>query len=240
MLLSPHSADQQQYDVTPKIACRRQSTFRFTGWVQASCARASKLFNLDHPPLPGSGPVSCKEFYRQLALYGTERQKVNAPVPPEFAARVQHPNVYQEYRGESFQEFLRAEDEAARPAREAQRLAAIQASEAVQGAKRRQRERESAAQKAKVAQAFRDFWAAYPVDATKNIMKYAFDRGYIPSPTLWDGDKVQIAKANAELNSESCHQAYDPSGTSWRQRAEIIREATKKKQPVTQAGQHAN
>jgi hypothetical protein len=140
-------------------------------------------------------------------------------------------------RSGSFKEFLQGEEEAARPAREAQvrEQAAREQREQVARAKRMQLE--SAAQQAKAAEAFRGFWATYVQSDT--ICQYHYDfasaRGHIRDSSpyhyeIYEGYSAGLNRANRELNDPAQHALYDPSGQSWRQRQQIIDDAMKKKQ----------
>ncbi len=65
------------------------------------------MYDLNFPPLAGSGTASVKEWYRQLRLYGTPEQKRRFPEPnlPQVATTV----PFEAQRSENFQEFLKRE-----------------------------------------------------------------------------------------------------------------------------------
>lgn len=203
------------------------------------------MYDFSVRPDSSSSPGALKAFWNQVRLYATDQQKHNLGPAPQQFAESQHTQS-QEYKSPSFAEFLRAEDARLAPERERQRLAAIATSDRVLAAKQRKIEREAERQQAKAGQAFRDFWANYVQSDTICQFHYdfAFARGHIRDSSphhyeIYEGYSAALNRANRELNDPALHALYDPSGQSWRQRAEIIRKATEKKQAVAQAG-HEN
>lgn len=205
-------------------------------------------FDLSSPPLPGSSTNAVKQWWADFEQEGTPLQKANLAArgirAPEFAKK-QH-TMTPEYKSESYAEFVAAEDARLAPERERQRLAAIATSDCVLAAKQRKIERETERQHAIVAQAFCGFWATYTQGnpMSQYHRDFAFARGHVRDAEphyyeIHEGYSAGLNRANRELNDPALHALYCPDGTSWRQRDEIIRKATEKKQAVAQAG-HEN
>ena len=140
--------------------------------------------------------------------------------------------MIREYPGQSFKEFLAAEEEAARPVREAQGREQAARQQRGQAARAKRVQLESAAKQAEIAQAFKTFWANFPTDTFQYHRNYAFAKGHIRDREFYgyepyEGFGEAMKRANAELNDPAQHAVYCPDGTSWRQRQQIIDEATK-------------
>jgi hypothetical protein len=155
------------------------------------------MYDFSVRPDSSSSPGALKAFWNQVRLYATDQQKANLGPAPQFAES-QHTQS-EEYRGQSFAEFLRAEDARMAPERERQRLAAIANSEHVLAAKRRHAQRESAAHDAEVTKAAQAWFDKPAGERQPEFTHYAALRGII-DPRYGLETSEQIHKTMAELN----------------------------------------
>jgi hypothetical protein len=154
------------------------------------------MYDFSVRPDSSSSPGALKAFWTQVRLYATDQQKANLGPAPQFAES-QHTQS-QEYRGQSYAEFLRAEDARMAPERERQRLATIANSQRVLDAKRRQAERESVAHEAEVTRAAQAWRDATPGERQQELTHYAELRGIVERGYGFEQDG-QVHRAVAEL-----------------------------------------